>query len=475
MMMDDSMINVLKGVGQEHLLRFFGEMNLRQKEKILSQLREINWQDLDMLVNSYVLNHPETVIPPDISPAPYFPAESDSDDRKEFYRTAKRRGVELLKKGKVAALTVAGGQGTRLGYDGPKGTFKISPVKDKTLFQYFAEKIIRTGNKYDCPMHWFIMTSQTNDSQTREFFQKNNFFGIKPAFVHFFAQGTMPAIGMDGKVLMEAKDSLCLSPNGHGGTLLALKLSGSIAQMRKLGIEYISYFQVDNPLVSVADPLFIGLHFVEKSDMSGRMLAKTGPFEKLGNFCIVNGRLNIIEYSDMPKNLAEMRDEAGKLRFISGSPAIHMISVDFVERLTEGGRLNMPWHRAEKKVPCIDMDGNPVKPEKPNAVKLETFIFDALPLAARTMILEAKREEEFSPVKNPEGVDSVLSCRTMMIGKDACRLERAGVKVPRKADGEPDCIIELNPLSYLDDEDVAAAAAKGLLKAPERGEKVYYA
>ncbi|HBC85912.1 MAG TPA: 2-alkenal reductase [Lentisphaeria bacterium] len=472
--MEDSMINVLKKYGQDHLLRFFDEMNMRQKEKILSQLREVNWQELDILIHTYVTNMPETIIPPDIKPAPYFPAEPDNDDRKELYRTARRRGVELLRKGKVAALTVAGGQGTRLGYDGPKGTFQITPVKEKTLFQYFAEKIIRTGRKYDCPMHWFIMTSKANDSQTREFFQKNNFFGIKPFFVHFFAQGTMPAIGMDGKVLLETKESLCLSPNGHGGTLLALKLSGSIAQMRQLGIEYISYFQVDNPLVSVADPLFIGLHFMEKSDMSGRMLAKTGPFEKLGNFCLVNGRFNIIEYSDMPRDLAEMREADGRLRFISGSPAIHMISVDFVEHLTEGDKLNLPWHRAEKKVPCIDEKGNPVKPEKANAVKLETFIFDALPLARKAMILEAKREDEFSPVKNPDGVDSVVSCKAMMIDKDARRLEKAGVKIPRNDKGAPDCVIELSPLAYLDDEDISAAAAARPFKVPERGEKVYF-
>ncbi|MFZ2655930.1 MAG: UDPGP type 1 family protein [Victivallales bacterium] len=473
-MMDESMIDVLKKYGQEHLLRFFNEMNMRQKEKILSQLREVNWLDLDVLIHTYVLNMPETVIPPDIRPAPYFPAEPEDDDRKEFYRVALKRGVELLKKGKVAALTVAGGQGTRLGFDGPKGTFPTTPVKNKTLFQYFAEKLIRTGKKYDCPIHWFIMTSKTNDSQTREFFQKNNFFGLQASFVHFFAQGTMPAIDMDGKVLMESKESLCLSPNGHGGTLLALKLSGSLAQMRKLGIEHISYFQVDNPLVSVADPFFIGLHFVEKSEMSGRMLAKTGPFEKLGNFCLVNGKLNIIEYSDMPKNLAEMREPDGRLRFISGSPAIHMISVDFVERLTEGGKLNMPWHRAEKKVPCIDDKGETVKPEKPNAVKLETFIFDALPLAGKTMILEAKREDEFSPVKNPDGVDSLVSCKTMMVDKDVRRLEKAGVKIPRKDNGEPDCLIEISPLVCLDDEDAAAYVASAKFNAPERGGKVYY-
>ncbi|MFA6290409.1 MAG: UDPGP type 1 family protein [Victivallales bacterium] len=472
--MDDSLRVTLDKYGQGHLFKFFPEMNSRQHEKIHTQLREINWKELDSLIRDYVLTAPKTAVSPDISPATYFPASPENEDRKEKYRIALKRGSELLRKGKVAALTVAGGQGTRLGYDGPKGTFAITPVKNKTLFQYFAEKIIRTGKKYGCPLHWFIMTGRANDSQTREFFQKNSFFGIQPSFVHFFTQGTMPAIGLDGKLLLESKESLSLSPNGHGGTLLALKLSGSIAQMRKLGIEHLSYFQVDNPLVSVADPLFIGLHFLEKSEMSGRMLAKTGPFEKLGNFCIIKDRLNIIEYSDMPKKLAEMREADGRLRFIAGSPAIHIISVDFVEKLTEGGRLSLPWHRAEKKVPCIDADGNPVIPDKPNAVKLETFIFDALPLAEKTMILEAKREDEFSPVKNPDGVDSAVSCRKMLVDKDVRRLEKAGVIIPKKENGGPDCVVELSPLTFLDDDDVAAYIAKNGIKAPGRGEKVYY-
>jgi UDP-N-acetylglucosamine/UDP-N-acetylgalactosamine diphosphorylase len=473
--MDDSLRVTLQKHGQEHLFKFFPEMNSRQHEKIHTQLREINWRELETLISTYVLNTPENVIPPEISPAPYFPAVPENEEQKEKYRIALKRGSELLRKGKVAALTVAGGQGTRLGYDGPKGTFAITPVKNKTLFQYFAEKIIRTGKKYGCPLHWFIMTGKTNDSHTREFFRKNSFFGIHPSFVHFFTQGTMPSIGMDGKLLLESKESLSLSPNGHGGTLLALKLSGSVAQMRKVGIEYLSYFQVDNPLVSVADPLFIGLHFLEKSEMSSRMLAKTDPFEKLGNFCISGGRLNIIEYSDMPKDLAEMTEADGRLRFIAGSPAIHVISVDFVEKLTEGGSLNLPWHRAEKKVPCIDADGNQITPDKPNAIKLETFIFDALPFAGKTMILEAKREDEFSPVKNPDGVDSAVSCVRMLVDKDVRRLEKAGISVPKKENGTPDCVVELSPLTFLDDEDVVAYAADKGINDPERGEKVYYA
>lgn len=190
--------------------------------------------------------------------------------------------------------------------------------------------------------------------------------------------------------------------------------------------------------------------------MSAIMLAKTGPFEKLGNFCVTKGRLEIIEYSDLPAELAESRNPDGSLRFIAGSPAIHMISRSFIEQLTAGGSLKLPWHRADKKVPYVDETGNPVKPETPNAVKLESFIFDAMPLAKRTMVLEGDRRSVFAPTKNRTGVDSAESCREMLIERDAKYLEAAGVKIPRTADGMVDAKIELSPLVAFDAEDVAA-------------------
>lgn len=443
----------LSRYGQEHLLRFWPELNAASQRQLQGQLEEIDWEGLQKLIADYVLETPAVNISGDIQPPRYYPLQPN-DEQKKIYVQAQAKGVELLRNGKVAALTVAGGQGTRLGFDGPKGTYPITPVKSKTFFRYFSESLIRLGQKYGKPITWYIMTSMMNDEATRNHFIENNFFGLDPAQVTFFTQGTMPAIGYDGKLLLGAKDSLALAPDGHGGTLLALKRSGALDRMKAAGVELISYFQVDNPLVSIANPLFLGLHALDRSEMSAIMLAKTGPFEKLGNFCMIDGRLTIIEYSDLPEALATQTDAAGKLRFIAGSPAIHVISRDFVERLTSGGRLNLPWHRADKKVAFVDAAGTPVNPETANAVKLESFIFDALPLADRTMVMEAAREDEFGPTKNKTGVDSVESCREMMVDRDCRRLELAGVKVPRDAAGKPTVKVELSPLRFVDADDV---------------------
>ena len=469
--MNQSQCNPLMENGQGHLLRFLPELDAVGRKRLTEQLTAIDWTEVTRLIREYVLAKPAVAIPADLRPAEYFPLVPADGTQRDLYRRAEARGAELIREGRVAALTVAGGQGTRLGYDGPKGTFPITPVRRKPPFQYFAEALLRAGEKHGAAIPWCIMTSPGNDADTRAFFAANNHFGMAPERVHFFVQGTMPAIGFDGRLLLESTSSLALSPDGHGGTLLALRKSGVLDAMLADGIRYFSYFQVDNPMVSVVSPLFLGLHDLEGAEMSCRMLPKTGPFEKLGNFCRSGERLEIIGYSDLPADLAERREPDGRLTFLAGSPAIHVISLDFIDRLTAAGRLRLPWHRADKKVPCIDADGHPVKPETPNAVKLETFIFDALPLARRAVILEARREDEFGPFKNPTGVDSVESCRAMLVDRDARRLEAAGVHVPRRADGLPDCAIELSPRRFLDLADVAAAVAD--LPAPQPGKEVY--
>ena len=433
--------------GQEHLLEYDSPL-------LEEQLKAIDWQALPGLAAEYVLKKPQVTIPDDVKPAPYFPLHPRTDGEKRRQQDARKRGEELLRQGKVACLTVAGGQGTRLGFDGPKGTYPIGPLSGRTLFEYFAGAIARAGEKFGVPLRWYVMTSALNREATEKFFREHDNLGLAPDQVFFFTQGTMPAFGYDGRLLMSSPDSLALSPDGHGGTLLALRKSGALEQMKKDGVEYISYFQVDNPLVPVVNPLFIGMHDLEGSEMSAIMLAKTNPFEKLGNFCVCGGRLEIIEYSDLPAELAESRNPDGSLRFISGSPAIHVISRAFVEKLTASGRLSLPWHRADKKIPCI---GNP-KPESPNGVKLESFIFDALALARKTLVLEGDRAEMFAPTKNATGVDSAESCREMLIARDLRRLNRAGVTT------DAGCKAELSPRSVFDDEDAAELVKRLELK-----------
>lgn len=455
MTIDKELENNIISAGQGHVLQYWNELDESSREQLAGQLEKINFAELARLIPEYVTSRPKTVIPDDLAPAPYFPMTPETQEQKELYARAYERGIELLKAGKVCFLTVAGGQGTRLGFDGPKGTYPIGPVTGRTLFAYFAQNILRAGQKYKVKFSWYIMTSLLNNEATTRFFAENNYFGLDKEQVFFFTQGTMPAIGYDGKLLLGAKDSLSLSPDGHGGTLLALRKSGALKRMEDEGTNIISYFQVDNPLIKMTNPLFIGLHDLENAEMSAVMLAKTNAYEKLGNFCVSNGRLNIIEYSDLPKELAEKTDASGKLCYIAGSPAIHLISRDFVARLTSGGELKLPWHRADKKIPFIDANGNPATPAEPNGVKLESFIFDALPLAGRTMVLECDRNEVFAPTKNPTGVDSVESCRAMLIERDAKRLEKAGVCVARKADGSVDALIEISPALILDEEDAA--------------------
>ncbi len=459
---------------QEQLLRFWNELSPAGRDQLAAQLEAIDFAALNELIGKYVLQRPETEIPADLGPAPYFPLKPRDGAQTALYERAAQRGAELLRNGKVSCLTVAGGQGTRLGFDGPKGTYPIGPVTGKSLFQYFAEGIQRAGEKYGCRLTWYIMTSLLNREATETFFREHDFFGLAPEQVFFFTQGTMPAIGYDGKLLLAAKDSLSLSPDGHGGTLLALRKSGALDRMAAEGVDFLSYFQVDNPLIPMVNPLFIGLHDLEKSEMSAIMLAKTGPFEKLGNFCISNGRLEIIEYSDLPAELAESRNPDGTLRFIAGSPAIHMISRSFIEKLTAGGNLKLPWHRADKKIPFVDAEGNPVKPTEPNGVKLESFIFDAMPLAERTMVLEGRREDVFAPTKNPTGVDSVESCRAMLIDRDARRFEAAGVKVARDAEGKVAAQIEVSPRAVYDDADAAEYVAAHAIREIPAGAKLYF-
>jgi UDP-N-acetylglucosamine/UDP-N-acetylgalactosamine diphosphorylase len=472
--MYNELYETLSKHNQEHILRFWNELNVVQQDKLSGQIKNINWDQLDELIKNYVIKKPETNIPEDLSPADYYPMVPKTEESKKLYIEAEKKGKELVSNSKIAAFTVAGGQGTRLGFDGPKGTYPITPIKEKTLFQYFAETIKRASEKYDAEIPWYIMTSKLNNEETVNFFKENNYFNLSEKNVMFFQQGTMPAMDREGKVLLDEKDSLSLSPDGHGGSLLALRKSGALNDMKKRGIKYISYFQVDNPLVSIINPLFFGLHLLTDSEMSAIMLAKTNPYEKLGNFCVSEGKTMIIEYSDMPDELVEKIDDEGNLSFISGSPAIHIVSVDFVEKLTADSVIDLPWHRADKKVSYVDDTGKRVDPNNVNAVKLESFIFDSLPMADKTMILEAKRENEFSPTKNKTGVDSVESCRKMLINYDCERLEKyAGVILPKDVDGNYDIMVELSPLSFIDGEDIESSKQRLNKITFSRGKKVY--
>lgn len=358
-------------------------------------------------------------------------------------------GREVLSRGRLAVVVVAGGQGSRLGIAGPKGIVPVSPVKGKSLFQIHAEKILALQRRYGAPIPFFIMTSRDNDAETRSFFEGHAFFGLHRDDVFFFKQGMLPSLSPEGRFLLDRRGGLFMNPDGHGGTLKALKESGSLAAMRARGIEEIFYFQVDNPLVSVADPLFVGLHRQAGAQMSSKVCRKRDFSEKVGVIALQGGRTTVIEYSDMPDDMRYAVDGQGKMVYWAGSIAIHMLSLDFAERLTSGG-LNLPFHRAVKKIPSLDEQGRPVEIE---GVKFETFIFDALLSAEVSVTLEVRREEEFAPVKNMTGEDSLDSSRAMQSALHRAWLEAAGITVAEGA------AVEISPLKALDREDVAFRAA----------------
>jgi UDP-N-acetylglucosamine/UDP-N-acetylgalactosamine diphosphorylase len=472
--------NELEGISQplaehhqEHLLAFWPQLDRRQRQELLGQIHELDLAKIGEWIEQLVKDTPmPEVATKDFEPAPSYSAEPGNAAERRKYREAIELGENLISRGKVAGLTVAGGQGTRLGFDGPKGDFPISPIRHKTLFRIFAETIQAVSHRYGAACPWYVMTSPMNHTQTVGIFKADNYYGLDAGDVFIFQQGTLPNFGFDGGILLADKGRIARSPDGHGGCIRALAHSGALADMKKRGVEYLSYWQVDNPLVRLFDPLFLGLHAMHGAEMSSKAVIKNAPKEKVGNFCRIDGKLNVIEYSDLPDELAEKRRPDGSLVFELGSIAIHIINTSFVEKLNSED-YSLPLHRAVKKIPHVDLQGNRVEPKQPNGVKLESFIFDALPLAKESVILEIVRGEQFAPTKNATGEDSVETTQRMMVERAAAWLESAGIEVPRKPDGSADCIIEMAPSFALDKADVPAK--RDQIPAIKPGDKVYLA
>ena len=441
---------LLKNHHQSHILAFWDQLDDSQKQNLLVQIQQLDFAKIDIWVGKFIKNYIPDVIKCDFVPAMSYNATPLGPDQQCKYAKAVRLGTELIAAGKVAAFVVAGGQGTRLGFDGPKGNFPISPVQNKTLFRIFADSIAAVSHKFqvDCP--WYVMTSPLNHDETKDIFHSNKHYGLDEKNVFIFQQGTLPNFSPEGKLLLADKSTIACSPDGHGGSLRALYQSGALDDMKRRGIEYLSYWQVDNPLINIFDPLFVGLHVLDKAEMSSKALIKSDPKEKVGNFCLVDGRVTVIEYSDMPDELAEKRNPDGSLVFELGSIAIHIINRAFVEKLNTED-FSLPLHRAVKNIQHIDEKGSTVESD---GIKLESFVFDALPLASKSILLQTIRSEEFAPTKNVTGVDSVETTKQMMIARAADWLESAGVTVPRKSDGSVDCILEIAPSFALEKEDI---------------------
>lgn len=459
--------------GQAHVLTHFDELDANQQRELLSQIESIDWPEVSRLIETHVKRKPELKLPERIEPAPAYPREPGGEHTMR-YGQARAKGEDLVRQGKVACFTVAGGQGTRLGWDAPKGTFPATPIREAPLFQVFAEFILKANQKYATTVPWYIMTSPANDAATREFFEQHDYFGLDRAHVSFFPQGMMPAIDKHThRVLMEDRANLALSPNGHGGSLKALHDSGALEEMRQRGIEQISYTQVDNPNVKMVDPVFLGLHALDEAEMSSKMVPKVDATERVGNFCLADGKVAVIEYSDLPEELARQTLPDGSLRFRAGSIAIHAMRRDFVERVNSGADFGLPFHRAEKKVPCFDVEtGQHVEPDEPNAIKLETFVFDALPLCERSIVYETDRVEEFAPIKNADGpgaTDCPRTSKLLQSHRAARWLAQHGVEVPCNARDEPEATLELRHTTAIEPQDLRDAELPGSI---ERGAQV---
>lgn len=437
-------IEKFKKAGQSQVFDFFEDLNDAQKKSLLDDCAQIDLNEFEGLCKMLNGAQPKSAIDYNKLQAAPFIANPENGGNMALWEDAAKTGASAILRGELACFVVAGGQGTRLGYNGPKGTYKATPIMHKSLFQVFAEKILRASQKYGVKIPWLIMTSHINDAATRAHFEENNFFGLDKNDVIFFKQGRMPAATPDGKIIMEDKGKIALSPDGHGGSLRAIVKSGALDELKKRGVKYLSYFQVDNPIVNIVDEAFLGFHIKGASDMSSKMIPKAYPLEKVGHFCMYEGRLNVVEYSDLPESMQQLRNADGSLKFVAGSVAIHVISLDFVEKC--GKNSTLPFHIAHKKIPYIDKNGQKIKPESPNGYKFEMFVFDALPMANNPVIIEGVRREEFSPIKNAEGKDSPLTSKKDQEKQFAYWLKQVGVNVAVDADGVPLHDLEISPL-----------------------------
>ncbi len=413
---------------QSHIFRFWDELTDLSKNKLITQIETIDFELMKNLKEKYLdAKQPETSFP-QLEPAPVIPLPSSKEEKKRAEQ-ARQLGEKLIAAGKVAVLLVAGGQGTRLGFNGPKGMFKVGPLSGKSLFQLHAEKIKALTIKYKVNLPWFIMTSQENFDQTQRFFEQANFFGLSATDVILFPQKMIPALDENGKFLLDQKDHIFCNPNGHGGVLQALRENFCLQEMQQRGIEHIFYFQVDNVLINICDPYFIGYHALSSAEMSSKVVAKREPTEKVGIIGLVAGKISVIEYSDMPEDALLARNPDGQLKYHSGSIAIHLLTREFAERMTASD-LAFPYHRAFKKIPFIDESGKLIEPEAPNGYKFEMFIFDALPFTRNSITMEIAREDEFSPVKNAVGSDSPTTAQQDLMNYHGRMLRQAGFAVP---------------------------------------------
>ena len=331
---------------------------------------------------------------------------------KEEYEKYEKIGIEKIKSGKLAVVTMAGGQGTRLGHKGPKGTFDLGLDSHKSIFEILTDTINEARNKYGVNIPWYIMTSEDNDAETQEFFNKNNYFGYPKEYISFFKQGKLPMVNEEGKILIDEHGKIKEASDGHGGIFQSMRKDGVLFDLKSRNIEWVFIGGVDNVLVKPVDPILIGLACDRGVEAAGKSIIKASPSEKVGVFCKHNGKPSVIEYSEISQEMAEETTADGELKYAESHILCNLFSVNAIDKISTE---KLPYHKAHKKATYIDENGKVIVPDKPNAYKFEAFLFDAFESLDDIIVLRVKREEEFAPVKNKEGQDSPETARKLYI------------------------------------------------------------
>lgn len=393
----DEAMNVLKKFNQEQILNNYENLEENKKNILLNQIMNTDFALINKLYSN--TKNPISSFEDKIEPMNYYDKYKLNEDYKEFENI----GKNAIKNGKLAAVTMAGGQGTRLGHDGPKGTYDIGLDSHKSLFELLCDSLKEEGKKYNVVIPWFIMTSKENYKETVDFFEKNKYFGYKrDKDIFFFVQGELPMVDTEGKILIGEDGLIKEAADGHGGIYEALVNSGMTNKMRELGIEWVFIGGVDNCLVKMVDPVLMGLAIDKNVTVACKSIVKANPHEKVGVFCKRNGKPSVIEYSEITDEMAEAIDSNGELLYGESHILCNLFNIDAIERM---GKTPLPYHSAYKKAKYIDKDGNLVVPDSPNAYKFEAFLFDAFGEVDDMVILRVKREEEFAPVKNSDDAD----------------------------------------------------------------------
>ncbi len=453
---------------QDHLLAGWEVLRPEQQAALAAQLETVDFDQLANLLDQYKSNQTAGVETPAqraqraLPPGSLVRLPQTAADQARW-DAATQRGEQLLRAGKVGAILVAGGQGSRLGFEHPKGMFPVGPVSKASLFQLLCEQLLARSRRAECSIPYYVMTSDATHLETVAYFERHEYFGLPPSDVHFFPQGNMPAVdAQTGRLLLSEPGQLALSPDGHGGLLRALQTANLLEDMRVRGIEYLHYHQVDNPLAIVCDPAYLGWHVEFGAEVSTKVVAKSSAEDKMGVAVDVDGVTQIIEYSDLPIEVANRRTAANELELWAGSTAIHIFNRDFLEQIVTGA-WELPFHIAHKAVEHHIPGQGTVTPPEPNAYKFERFIFDILPHARKALIVEADRKREFNPLKNASGVHSPDDVRRSLVEMHREWARRAGRVISDQQ------AVEISPLVALDADEFAVLADQIPPRETERG------